>query len=139
MTFPMQSASSGDLVFHHVGLVMPNQEAATRYCEKLNLPVLAEDFVEAFSCEVMFVGREMPCVELIIPRGGRLASFNEGRGGLHHVAYRTESIKKIMESFEGGKGRWLYAAPILGGFKLLANFLAPAHVGVLTEFVEETH
>src|SRR4051812_44941724 len=56
MTFPVQAASSGDLVFHHVGLVMQNQEAARRYCEKLNLPVLAEDFVEAFSCDVMFVG-----------------------------------------------------------------------------------
>jgi methylmalonyl-CoA/ethylmalonyl-CoA epimerase len=139
MTFPMQSTASGDLVFHHVGLVMPNHESAKRYCDKLGLPVMAEDFVDAFSCDVMFVGLEMPCVELVIPRGGRLASFNGGRGGLHHVAYRTGSIKKIMESFEGGKGRWLYAAPILGGFKLLANFLAPTHMGVLTEFVEETN
>jgi lactoylglutathione lyase/methylmalonyl-CoA/ethylmalonyl-CoA epimerase len=124
---------------HHVGVVLPNHEAATRYREKLNLPVLAQDFVEAFSCDCIFVGREMPCVELIIPRGGRLANFNEGRGGLHHVAYRIGSIKTFMASFEGGKGRWLYPEPILGGFKLLANFLAPTHVGILTEFVEETN
>jgi hypothetical protein len=135
MSFAVPQTLPADLALHHIGLVLPNHEAATRYREKLNLPVLAEDSVEIFSCDCIFIGREWPCVELIVPRGGQLAKFNEGRGGLHHICYKTKSVRALMDSFENGKGRWLYPAPVKGGFGLWANFLAPMHLGILTEFV----
>jgi lactoylglutathione lyase/methylmalonyl-CoA/ethylmalonyl-CoA epimerase len=98
---------------------------------------MADEFVETFSCDCIFVGNELPCVELIVPKGGRLGEFNNGRGGLHHFAYRTKSLATFMATFEHGKGRWLYPTPVQGARGMKVNFIAPSYFGVLMEFVEE--
>ena len=134
----MTMMSPGSLILHHVGVVLPDRDAVVRYCKDLNLPILAEEYVAAFCCHCIFVGPALPCVELIIPNGGRLAEFNNGQGGLHHFAYRTESLRAFMGSFENGKARWLHPAPVRGARGMWVNFLAPSHLGLLTEFVEES-
>jgi methylmalonyl-CoA/ethylmalonyl-CoA epimerase len=122
---------------HHVGVILSSRELIGAYRALTGLEVSCDEYVEAFDCDCIFLGVRLPMIELIVPRGGRLAEFNNGGGGIHHCAFQVADLNAFMAEYIGGKGRWLYPSPVAGARGMLVNFLAARHLGTLTEFVQE--
>jgi methylmalonyl-CoA/ethylmalonyl-CoA epimerase len=127
------------VVLHHVGIVIRDRKDVDRYTSLLGQVVTCDEYVEAFDCDCIFLDRAIPCVELVLPRSGALQQFSDKGGGLHHCAYQTDDLVRYMREFADGKGRWLYPSPVRGARGMLVNFMAPQHLGILIEIVEEGH
>lgn len=123
--------------FHHVGVILPSRELIGAYRNLTRLEISCDEYVDAFDCDCIFLGERPPMIELIVPRGGRLAEFNKGSGGIHHCAFQVADLDVFMAEYAGRKGRWLHPSPVPGARGMLVNFLAARHLGSLTEFVQE--
>jgi methylmalonyl-CoA/ethylmalonyl-CoA epimerase len=130
-------AAGSAATFHHVGVILPSRELISAYRDLTQLDISCDEYVEAFDCDCIFLGERRPMIELIVPRGGRLAEFNKGGGGIHHCAFEVADLHAFMAEYAGGKGRWLRPSPVPGARGMFVNFLAPRHLGTLTEFVQE--
>jgi catechol 2,3-dioxygenase-like lactoylglutathione lyase family enzyme len=124
---------------HHVGIVVSSVERAEAMLELLGLSESFRGFVPAYNATCIFTeGNGGSQIELVVPAGGKLAEFNRGFGGLHHVALSVPSLRDLAEEFSGRGIPLLEKEPVRGAGDFLCNFLAPAHTrGVLVEFVEE--
>jgi methylmalonyl-CoA/ethylmalonyl-CoA epimerase len=123
--------------FHHVGVILPSRDLIGAYRDLTRLEISCDEYVEPFDCDCIFLGDRKPMIELIVPRGGRLAEFNQGSGGIHHCAFQVADLSGFMAEYVGGKGRWLHPSPVAAARGMLVNFLAARHLGSLTEFVQE--
>ena len=92
--------------------------------------------VESQGVEICFVGR----VELIRPLSpdNGVARFIERRGpGLHHIAYRTPDVAKLMGELAAEGRRFTSARPMHGAGGHRIAFMHPKSAGgVLVELVE---
>jgi methylmalonyl-CoA/ethylmalonyl-CoA epimerase len=124
---------------HHVGIVMPSVERATDLMRLLGLQESHRGFVEAYEATCIFTqGNGGSAIELVVPAGGTLASFNRGAGGLHHVALAVDSIEDVQRSFAERDISLLESEPVRGAGDFLCNFLPPVYTrGVIVEFIEE--
>lgn len=102
----------------------------------LRLTASSETYVPAYEADCIFTEGPGGCLELIIPRGGKLKSFNKGAGGLHHVALEVDDLAAESTRLESEGVRLLEAAPVDAG-DLLINFVPPAFTrGVIVELVQ---
>lgn len=124
---------------HHVGIVVPDWDAAADY---LALFGHEEDYrgeVPEFECWCLFAKAPpgATTVELVIPAGGSLARFNKGAGGIHHYAFEVDDLPALSAEFAARGMAMLQPAPIKGAGPFLCNFLSPvATRGPLVEFVQ---
>ena len=110
---------------HHVGIVI-SQEKAQRFMEKFGLETELCEYVEAYQADCIFTKRraDESYIELVVPKGGVLTRFNNGKGGIHHIAFEVEDVEKIRQAVPGAGG-------------IIVNFLRPRFgEGILTEFVQ---
>ena len=127
-----------DLKIHHVGIVQPSVEDALAFMSLLGL---AEDFrgyVERWQCWCIFTkATGATTIEFVVPKGGPLAKFNKGAGGLHHVALEVDSLEEVRLRLEEQGLRLLEPNPVKGAGNFLCNFLSPvATRGIQLEFVQ---
>jgi len=102
----------------------------------LRLTASSETYVPAYEADCIFTEGPGGCLELIIPRGGKLKSFNKGAGGLHHVALEVDDLAAESTRLESEGVRLLEASPVDAG-DLLINFVPPAFTrGVIVELVQ---
>ncbi len=123
---------------HHVGIVVPSEEQAGELLALLGLEEEHRGEVEAYDALCIFTraDRGSP-LELVVPRGGRLAEFNRGVGGIHHVALVVPSLGALAEELDAQGIRLLEPEPVRGAGPFLCNFLDPVYTrGVTVEFVE---
>jgi catechol 2,3-dioxygenase-like lactoylglutathione lyase family enzyme len=121
---------------HHVGIVCPNREHAETLLGVMGLTVHSEQYVAAYEADCIFTNGPGGRVELIVPRGGRLAKFNKGAGGLHHVAIEVSSLAAETERLRSDGVELLEEVPVDAG-DLLINFVPPAFTrGVTVELVQ---
>jgi methylmalonyl-CoA/ethylmalonyl-CoA epimerase len=86
---------------------------------------------------IFSAGPHGSAVEFVIPRGGKLAAFNDGAGGLHHIAIAVPSLADLASELSERNIRLLERRPVRGAEKFLCNFLPPIFAGgVIVEFVE---
>ena len=126
---------------HHVGIVMPTMEKAESFLEKFGLEKDYMEYVDSYQADCLFTkyGPGESPVELVIPRGGVLAEYREGRGGIHHIAFEVEDVDAVRDSYEAKGMNMLEVAPVEGAGGILVNFLRPRFgEGVLVEFVQRT-
>lgn len=128
------------LRLHHIGIIMPTIEKAKRFLEQFELEQEYLQYVEAYHAYCLFTkskGNESP-VELVIPIEGKLTAFNNGKGGLHHIAFEVEDVEKARAEY-GEKGMEMLepqAVEAAGG--IIINFLRPRYgFGVLVEYVQK--
>ena len=124
---------------HHVGIVMPDFDAATEY---MNIFGHTEDyrgFVKEFDCWCILC-QSPPgntAIELVVPVGGPLTKFNRGYGGLHHYALTTPNLDHLREQLKERSIELMYEEHVkwVGPFR--GNFIGPAFTrGVIVEVVE---
>lgn len=124
---------------HHVGIVMPTIEKAQEIIDLLGLEVDYQGFVDAYHADLIFTkyGEHDSPIEFIVPHEGVLTEFNNGKGGIAHIAFEVEDVEAVAKEMEeSGKGM-LEKAAVEGTEDIIVNFLRPKYSnGILIEFVQ---
>ncbi|MBC5689289.1 VOC family protein [Mediterraneibacter sp. NSJ-55] len=127
------------LRLHHVGIIMPTMEKAEAFLEQFGLEKDYMEYVDAYHAYCLFTKytKEESPVELIIPTEGVLTKYRDGKGGLHHIAFEVEDVRKAREEYEAKGLQMLEETPVTGAGGIIVNFLRPRYgFGVLVEFVQ---
>jgi catechol 2,3-dioxygenase-like lactoylglutathione lyase family enzyme len=104
--------------------------------ELLGLSVGKRQFVPEYEADCFFTDDEGAGLEFIVPKGGKLAQFNRGVGGLHHIALEVEDLATLHGELESKGVRLLETEPVDAG-DIRINFLPPIYSrGLIVEFVE---
>ena len=76
-------------------------------------------------------------LELIIPKEGVLTEFNNGKGGIAHIAFEVEDVEAVRKEYESKGMKMLEGKAVPGTSDIIVNFLRPKYgEGILVEFVE---
>lgn len=125
---------------HHVGIVMPSMDKARAFMNKTGLEEDYCEYVEAYKAYCLFTksdADESP-IEFVIPVEGVLSSYNNGKGGIHHIAYEVDDVEAIRLEFEGQGLKMLEEKAVPGAGGIIVNFLRPRYgEGILTEYVQQ--
>jgi catechol 2,3-dioxygenase-like lactoylglutathione lyase family enzyme len=126
------------LPLHHVGIVQPSEDDALAMMALLGLEEDFRGFVPRWSALCIFTkaaGRSP--IEFVIPDGGPLAAFNDGFGGLHHVALEVPDLEDLTRRLLSRDIRLLEPEPVKGAGNFLCNFMSPIYSrGLTVEFVQ---
>jgi lactoylglutathione lyase/methylmalonyl-CoA/ethylmalonyl-CoA epimerase len=125
---------------HHVGIIFPTRERANEFLDIFGFEIEKQEYVEAYHAECIFTrhGIDETSVELIIPTEGVLTNFNNGKGGIHHIALEVEDVEAVRAEYEGKGLKMLEKEAVKGACGLMVNFLRPSFgAGILVEFVED--
>lgn len=124
---------------HHVGVVLPSMESAQAIMDLLGLEIDYSGFVEAYNADLVFTkhGPNESPIEFIIPKGGALADYNNGKGGIAHIAFEVDDVEAVREEMEAKGLQMLEKEAVKGTDDIIVNFLRPKHSqGILFEFVQ---
>ena len=127
----------------HIGIAVTSLEEAIPFFETLlGTPCYAIEVVEDQKVKTAFFRCGQTKIELLEPTSeeSTIAKFianNNGRGGMHHIAFAVEGIEdQLAEAKETGI-RLIDQAPRPGAEGLSIAFLHPKSTfGVLTELCE---
>jgi methylmalonyl-CoA/ethylmalonyl-CoA epimerase len=131
----------------HIGVAVEDLDAALAlYRDGLAMPLVHRETVSEQGVEAVLLDVGDSHVELLAPLGPDTAvgKFLARRGpGLHHVAYRVESIEDTLAALTKAGLRLIDERPRVGIRGSRVAFVHPASTGgVLTEIVqpaEESH
>lgn len=128
----------------HVGVAVESIDAVLPlYTEQLKLPLVHRETVEEQGVEAALLDVGDGHIELVAPLRPDTAvgKFLSRRGsGLHHVAYRVESVQATLDAFRAAGMRLIDEQPRTGIRGSRVAFLHPASTGgVLTEIVQPGH
>ena len=126
---------------HHVGIVLPTIEAAKDVMDIIGAEVLYfyTGYVKAYTADLIFTkhGAYESPIEFIIPRGGVLAEYNKGRGGIAHICIEVNDIKGATEELISKGFEMLEKEAVEGTDDIIVNFLRPKYShGILIELAE---
>jgi methylmalonyl-CoA/ethylmalonyl-CoA epimerase len=89
---------------------------------------------------IFSAGTQGSAVEFVVPRGGKLAAFNGGAGGLHHIAIAVPSLADLTNELSKRNIGLLERKPVRGAENFICNFLPPVFSGgMIVEFIELDH
>jgi methylmalonyl-CoA/ethylmalonyl-CoA epimerase len=125
----------------HVGVAVADLEAALAlYRDGLGMPLVHRETVAEQGVEAALLDVGDGHVELVCPLSPDtpVGKFLERRGpGLHHVAYRVESVTDTLRACTAAGLRLIDETPRTGIRGSQVAFLHPASTGgVLTEIVQ---
>jgi methylmalonyl-CoA/ethylmalonyl-CoA epimerase len=125
----------------HVGVAVQDMDSALAlYRDALGMPLVHRETVTEQGVDAALLDVGDGHVELLQPLGPEtpVGRFLERRGpGLHHVAYRVESVQTALDSLAAAGMRLIDEQPRTGIRGSRVAFLHPASTGgVLTEIVE---
>jgi len=128
----------------HVGVAVEDIDAALAiYRDVLGMPLVHRETVSEQGVDAALLDVGYSHVELLQPLGPDTAvgKFLARRGpGLHHVAYRVESVEETLQTLSAAGVRLIDERPRTGIRGSLVAFLHPASTGgVLTEIVQPAH
>lgn len=128
----------------HIGVAVEDLDAAiATYRDSLGMPVVHRETVSEQGVEAVLLDVGDGHVELLMPLGPDTAvgKFLAKRGpGLHHVAYRVESIEETLRTLTAAGMRLIDERPRVGIRGSRVAFVHPASTGgVLTEIVQPAH
>jgi catechol 2,3-dioxygenase-like lactoylglutathione lyase family enzyme len=113
---------------HHVGMLMPSEEAAAQFMKLIGLEEDHRGYVPEYKALCIFAkGSGASQVEL------------DGKPVLHHLAFAVDDLAAAQASYAGKGMPLLDEKPVQGAGDFIVNFLRPRHTGgILVEFVQET-
>jgi methylmalonyl-CoA/ethylmalonyl-CoA epimerase len=127
----------------HVGVAVEDIDSALAlYRDVLQMPLVHRETVTEQGVDAALLDVGDGHIELLQPLGPDTAvgKFLARRGpGLHHVAYRVDSVQDTLTALAGAGLRLIDQHPRIGIRGSLVAFLHPASTGgVLTEIVQPT-
>jgi methylmalonyl-CoA epimerase len=128
----------------HVGVAVEDIDAALAvYRDALNLPLVHRETVAAQGVDAALLDVGDSHIELLQPLDAdtTVGKFLARRGpGLHHVAYRVESVEETLRALSAAGVRLIDERPRTGIRGSQVAFLHPSSTGgVLTEIVQPAH
>jgi catechol 2,3-dioxygenase-like lactoylglutathione lyase family enzyme len=119
---------------------MPSEEAAQRFMKLIGLEEDHRGFVPEYKALCIFAkGHGASQVELVIPQGGKLSEYKEGKPAIHHLAFAVPDLKAVQAEYAAKEMPLLDEQPVQGAGDFIVNFLRPRHTGgILVEFVQNT-
>ncbi len=127
------------LRMHHVGIVLPTMEAAKEVMDVLGVEVDYSGYVNAYTADLIFTkyGPNESPIEFIIPRGGVLSKYNNGKGGIAHICIEVNDIKAATDELLSKGFEMLEKEAVEGTEDIIVNFLRPKYSsGILIELAE---
>ncbi|MCF0178168.1 MAG: methylmalonyl-CoA epimerase [Bacteroidales bacterium] len=128
----------------HLGIATPSLEEAIPYYENvLGLKCYAVEVVEDQKVKTAFFRIGEVKLELLEPTSpeSTIAKFiekNGGRGGIHHIAFKTDDVAASLEEAASKGVQLIDKAPRKGAEGLNIAFLHPkSTMSVLTELCED--
>jgi len=123
---------------HHVGIIFNEMEKAEAFMEMLGLEEEYRGYVESYRAWCIFLKPNGGSkVELIVPTEGNLQEYNQGKGGIHHIAYEVDDVEKVRKDMAKMGITLLEEKAVPGAGNIIVNFMRPRDgKGVLVEFVE---
>lgn len=124
---------------HHVGIVLPEISYAENLMDMFGLEVDYKGFVKAYSADLIFTkyGQCESPIEFIIPREGVLTKFNNGKGGIAHIAFEVDDVEASSQELISKGFEMLEAEAVEGTSDIIVNFLRPKYShGILVELVQ---
>ena len=136
-TAMIESINKG--VLHHVGIVVHDEEIVRKLSSIFGLEESYRGYVRKYNALCIFMkGNGATPIEFIVPNGGKLANFNNGRGGLHHLAFTTKDIREMKKFLEEKGIELIEEQPVRGAGEFIVNFTKPKTTNhILIELVEE--
>jgi len=123
---------------HHIGIILPTAEAAHAFMKQYGLEVEAEGETP-YLARCIFTkarGEESP-IEFLIPSGGPLQAFNDGKGGIHHICFEVEDIEQAANELRAMGCRMLEDEAKAAANGIKVNFIRPSSsFGILVELME---
>lgn len=125
---------------HHVGIVLPTMEQAQAFIKTNGLEVDYSGFVDAYHADLIFTkkGEYSTPLEMIIPHEGVLTKFNNGKGGIAHLAFEVDDVEAVRQHMEKEcPGCMLEKKAVQGTDDIIVNFRRPStDQGILVEYVQ---
>lgn len=125
---------------HHVGVVLPTLDAVNNVMTMFGLEKDYGGYVESYQADLIFTkyGEHESPIEFIIPHEGSiLKKFNDGKGGIAHIAFEVEDVEAVRREFEAKGLQMLEQKAVRGTDDIIVNFLRPKFSEhVLFEFVQ---
>lgn len=124
---------------HHVGIVARSERAALSQMARLGLQEEFRGRVETWDVLCIFAKAHGGSpIEFVVPGSGPLQKFNQGLGGLHHVALQVPDLEHTMVKLAAKGIKMLEDRPVKGAGNFLCNFLPPVYTGAFAvELVQE--
>ena len=123
---------------HHIGIILPSEEAVQAFMEQYGLTAAGAGETP-YLARCIFTqakGEESP-IEFLIPRGGPLQAFNNGKGGIHHICYEVENIEQAQEELQARGCKMLEEKAIMAEDGSKVNFVRPgSSFGILVELMQ---
>jgi methylmalonyl-CoA/ethylmalonyl-CoA epimerase len=125
----------------HIGVAVDDLEAALAlYRDTLGMPLVHRETVTEQGLEAVLLDVGESHIELLSPLGPdtTVGKFLARKGpGLHHVAYRVESVEEALAALSKAGMRLIDEQPRTGIRNSRVAFIHPSSTGgVLTEIVQ---
>jgi methylmalonyl-CoA/ethylmalonyl-CoA epimerase len=125
----------------HIGVAVDDLEAALAlYRDTLGMPLVHRETVTEQGLEAVLLDVGESHIELLSPLGPdtTVGKFLARKGpGLHHVAYRVESVEEALTALSKAGMRLIDEQPRTGIRNSRVAFIHPSSTGgVLTEIVQ---
>jgi hypothetical protein len=119
-----------------VGIIVPDREQVRVLMELFGFERGVEQYVPEYEADCIFTRGEGTAIEFIVPHGGKLAAFNKGIGGIHHIALEVADLEATTAELAERGVSLLEPKPVDAG-RLRINFLSSTYTrGIIVEFVE---
>jgi catechol 2,3-dioxygenase-like lactoylglutathione lyase family enzyme len=122
---------------HHIGIIVPNEEQVNFLMQLTGFERGLSVYVKEYQANCIFGKGDGKLLEFIIPDvNSKLSKFNNGLGGIHHLAIETPDIKQTMEYLDKEfEIDFIEKEPVEAG-DLRINFLSPIMTrGIIIEFI----
>jgi catechol 2,3-dioxygenase-like lactoylglutathione lyase family enzyme len=122
---------------HHVGIIVADAERLAELMALLGVEPGRRQYVAEYEAECVFSAGAGAAIEFVIPIGPKLANFNKGMGGLHHIALEVEDLDRSSDELRS-QGIELLERQAVDAGPLRINFIPPAYTrGLIVELVED--
>jgi methylmalonyl-CoA/ethylmalonyl-CoA epimerase len=126
----------------HIGIATPDVKEAVKPYLAMGFEVGKEEIVEDQGVKLIFVKVGNTRLEFLEPisEDSAIAKFlqKNPRGGIHHIAIKTDSAEKVIEKAKENSIRPLSDKPKKGAHNTEVVFMHPKDMSsILIEFVQE--
>lgn len=111
----------------HIGIVLPTIEDVYAFMQQYGLEVFL-DYETPYQARCIFTkaGPNESPIEFLVPSGGPLKEYNGGKGGIHHICYEVDDIKKASSELRAMGVKLLEDEPVQSKMGCTINFVRPS-------------
>lgn len=132
------SRSDHQIKIHHIGIVARDEHQIAEFKTILGLEEHFRGTIEKYNVTNIFLKCSGETkLHFMIPQKGILRNFNNGNGGLHHIAFCTPNISTYQKRIESHGLRFISEFKQKGIGQFHFNFVYPNVAGLNVEIIED--